>query len=83
MTPFEEKYRLLKTDKQKKEFQGPEIKKLLKHLNDLRSFLPIELHPFVDTLETIKVIYKISHAKSVDKNHKIITAGFKEKWIWH
>ena len=50
-------------------------------MDDLRSFLPIELHPFIDTLEDIRVIYRISHAKSVDKNHKIITIGFKQKWI--
>ena len=50
-------------------------------MEDLRAFLPVELHPFVDTLDKIKGIYKISHAKSVDPNHKAITGEFKKQWI--
>ena len=39
------------------------------------------LHPFVDTLEKVKTVYKISHAISVDTSHRKITAVFKLNWI--
>ena len=47
----------------------------------MRTCIPPQLHPFVDTLEKVKTIYKISHAKSVDEKHREITADFKANWI--
>ena len=81
MEPFEMQHNLVKSDRQKREFQGPEIKKLLNKLDELRTFLPTQLHPFVDTLEKVKTVYKISHAISVDTSHRKITADFKLNWI--
>ena len=46
MEPFEMQHNLVKSDRQKREFQGPEIKKLLNKLDELRTFLPTQLHTF-------------------------------------
>jgi hypothetical protein len=81
MSAFEILHRLVKSDRQKKEFQGPEIKKLLRKLPQLREFLPAHLFPFVAVLDQISLIYTISHATSVEKNHLEITKDFKTKWI--
>ena len=72
LIPFEQTHRLVKTDKQKREFQGPECHKLLRKLSELRDYLPEELHTFVDILEEIKEVYKISHAKEIVPNHLVL-----------
>jgi hypothetical protein len=71
LTPFEILFKLVKNDRQKKEFQGPQCKKVLRNLNNLKNYLDDEkLHIFVDAFESIAEIYKLSHATSVDINHR-------------
>ena len=65
---------------QKREFQGPECHKVLRKLPELRDYLPEELHTFVDILEEIKEVYKISHAKEVVPNHREVTKHFENTW---
>ena len=71
---------LVRKDKQKKEFQGPQCKKILNNLDILRLHLPQDLHCYVDALESIKNIYQIATAKEVDPDHKEIIANFEQKW---
>ena len=51
----------------KREFQGPQCKKILNNLDFLRQHVPEECYCFVDALEHLKEIYKISHAKTTEK----------------
>ena len=81
LTPFEQTHRLVKTDKQKREFQGPECHKLLRKLSELREYLPEELHTFVDMFQDIKEVYTISHAKEVVENHRKLTEKFETRWL--
>lgn len=80
LTPFEQTHRLVKTDKQKRELQGPECHKLLRKLPELRDYLSEEPHTFVDILEEIKEVYTISHAKEVVPNHREVTEKFENTW---
>ena len=72
---------LLKTDKQKQQFQGPECKKVLRKLSQLREYIPQELYCFVDILEGVNEVYTISFAKDVNIEHQRITARFERLWI--
>ena len=80
MHHFEVNFGLTKSDKQKQQFQGPEIKILLKKLPQLREYLPENLHGFVDILESINEVYTISFQSVVNQNHKLITATFEQLW---
>ena len=80
MEPFENAHGLYKSDKQKQQFQGPECKKLLRKLNELRDYLTEDLHCFVDILDSINLVYKISFQQGVDPNHHKITAQFEKLW---
>ena len=80
MDPFEKTYGLQKTDKQKQQFQGPECKKLLRKLPQLREYLSVDLHCFVDILESINDVYTISFAQVVSNNHKAVTTKFEKLW---
>ena len=48
MDPFEQSHGLYKSDKQKQQFQGPECKKVLRKLVELREYVTEDLHCFVD-----------------------------------
>ena len=71
---------LVRKDKQKKEFQGPQCVKILNNLDLLRMYLPQDLHSYVDALESIKNIYQIATAKEVDPDHRVIIENFNEQW---
>ena len=71
---------ITKSDKQKQQFQGPEIKILLKKLPQLREYLPENLHSFVDILESINEVYTISFQTLVNPNHKQVTETFEQLW---
>ena len=80
MDTFELNNGLMKTDKQKQAFAGPECKKVLRKLQPLREYLPVELHCFIDILDSINEVYTISHEKVVNNNHKDITSNFEQCW---
>ena len=80
MDTFEVTHGLFKTDKQKQQFQGPECKKMLRKLPQLREYLPVDFHCFVDTLESINEVYTISFEKVVNKYHRSITENFEFLW---
>ena len=81
LTPFEVLHGLVKTDRQKKQFQGPQVVKLLNNLHYLRQYLPPHLHPFVNALEKVKCVYTIAHARSVVKNHREVISEFGDSWL--
>ena len=81
MQQFEKTHGLFKTDKQKKQFQGPECKKILRKLSELREYLPEDLHCFVDILESVNEVYTISFETVVNQNHKVITAILEQRWL--
>ena len=81
MDPFEQSHGLYKSDKQKQQFQGPECKKVLRKLVDLREYLTEDLHCFVDILESINQVYTISFQEAVAPNHKEITKQFETLWL--
>ena len=80
MDDFEALLGLVRKDKQKKEFQGPQCVKILNNLDLLRIYLPDDLHCYVDALESIKNIYQIATAKEVDPDHRVIIENFNEQW---
>ena len=77
---FEKLLGLVRKDRQKKEFQGPQCVKILNNLELLRMILPQNLHSYVDALESIKKIYQIATAKEVDPNHREIIENFNDEW---
>ena len=81
LTAFEIMIHVTKTDRQKKEFQGPECNLVLNNLNLLRDFLPQNLHTFVDALEQIKDIYRMAHATTVEIDHREKIELFRNTWL--
>ena len=81
LTAFEIIIHVTKTDRQKKEFQGPECNLVLNNLNLLRDFLPQNLHTFVDALEQIKDIYRMAHATTVEIDHREKIELFRNTWL--
>ena len=71
---------LVRKDRQKKEFQGPQCVKILNNKELIRRSLPAELHSYVDALESLKTIYQMATAKEVDPNHRILIENFEKQW---
>ena len=71
---------LVRKDRQKKEFQGPQCVKILNNLELIRRSLPAELHSYVDALESLKTIYQMATAKEVDPDHRILIENFEKQW---
>ena len=44
------------------------------------AIIPPNLHPFVDALEHINIIYTISLAMNVAPNHREVTRQFEDTW---
>ena len=81
LTAFEILIGVTKTDRQKKEFQGPECNLVLSKLDLLREFLPENLHTFVDALEEVKEIYRMAHATTVEIDHREKIELFRNTWL--
>ena len=81
LTEFEIVIGVTKTDRQKKEFQGPECNLILNRLELLRNFLPQNLHTFVDALEQVKDIYRMAHATTVEIDHRERIERFRNTWL--
>ena len=81
LTAFEILIGVTKTDRQKKEFQGPECNLVLSKLDLLRDFLPQQLHTFVNALEQIKDIYRMAHATTVEIDHREKIELFRNTWL--
>ena len=81
LTAFEILIGVTKTDRQKKEFQGPECNLVLSKLDLLREFLPENLHTFVDALEEVKEIYRMARATTVEINHREKIELFRNTWL--
>ena len=81
LTAFEILIGVTKTDRQKKEFQGPECNLVLSKLDLLRDFLPQHLHTFVNALEQIKDIYRMAHATTVEIDHREKIELFRNTWL--
>ena len=77
---FEKLLGLVRKDRQKKEFQGPQCVKILNNLDLLRLTLPANLHSYVDALESIKNIYQMATAKEVEPDHRNIIENFEQQW---
>ena len=56
-------------------------KKILRKLSELRNFLPQHLHCFVDILDSVNEVYTISLETVVNKQHKVITSMFEQRWL--
>ena len=80
MEEIEKVLGLVRKDRQKKEFQGPQCVKILNNLELIRRSLPAELHSYVDALESLKTIYQMATAKEVDPNHRILIENFEKQW---
>jgi hypothetical protein len=84
LEPFYKQLSLVKTDQQKKEFQGPECDKILRNTDELREYLVchngMHLLLFVHALDNIKEVYTIMHATTVPSNHREVIKKLENTW---
>ena len=77
---FQKIHSLIQEDFHGGHYVGPDCDKILSKLDDLEDEVKIQdpsTVPFVDALRDLKEVYRISHTKNVDPNHREI---IKKLW---
>ena len=75
------KYSLVREDYFGKTFEGNEVNKLLKHIDELRKILPEDDHIFVDNFESLNEVKQACFGFVLEENYKEKIRKFEKKWM--
>ena len=61
-------------------FNGPSLKTALNNLEQLEQMIPTEGFPFIEYLQSIKEVHKMSISDKFDENYQVLIDEFKSKF---